>query len=104
MRHSLLCAIISSICVLCSSYDAVARTNGYFQSAQKDSVHSRIILKARIIVRDLADGNKIDSALVTAGVKNEYTNNSGYVEFDSLPAGGMVIARKAGYLVQQKNT
>jgi len=102
MRHSLLCSIICTICVLCSSYDAVARTNGYFQSAQKDSVPARVILKARIIVRDLADGNKIDSALVTAGVKKGYTNNSGYVEFDSLPAGVMVSASKAGYLAQSK--
>ena len=38
MRQSLFCSIICSICVLCSSYDVVATTNGYFQAPQKDSV------------------------------------------------------------------
>jgi hypothetical protein len=83
MRQSLFCSIIYSFCLLCSSY-AFAGSNRYYQGPQKDSVPSRIISSASITVRDLADGNTIDSVLVTVGVKKGYTDINGFVQFDSV--------------------
>jgi len=101
MRHSLLCSIIC-ICVLCSSFVGEAATNGYFQKTQKDSIPSRFILKTRVTIRDLSDGNTMDSVLVTIGSKKGYTNNSGYVEFDSILKESIVTASTNGYLVSSK--
>ena len=101
MRHSLLCSIIC-ICVLCSSLVSEAATNGYFQKTQKDSIPSRVILKTRITIKDLSDGNAMDSVLVTIGSKKGYTNNSGYVEFDSILKESIVTASSNGYLVSSK--
>src|SRR5215203_113652 len=101
MRHSLLGSIIC-ICVLCTSFVAVAGTNGYFQKTQKDSIPSRLILKTRVTIKDLSDGYTMDSVLVTVGSKKGYTNKSGYVEFDSILKESLITANKNGYLVSSK--
>ena len=99
MRHSLLCSIIYGISLLGSSYDVFAETNEYFQSVQKDSVPSRFIPRIAIIVRDLEDGNTMDSVMVTVGVKKGYTNTNGFVQFDSVIKESIISASKNGYLV-----
>jgi hypothetical protein len=86
MRQSLFYSIIYSICLFCSSSDVFAGINGYYQGPQKDSVPSRIIPKVAITVKDLADGNTMDSVLVTIGAKKGYTNTNGFVQFDSVMA------------------
>ena len=101
MRHSLLGSIIC-ICVLCTSFVAVAGTNGYFQKTPEDSIPSRLILKTRITIKDLSDGYTMDSVLVTVGSKKGYTDKSGYVEFDSILKESLVTASKNGYLVSSK--
>ncbi|HET9277387.1 MAG TPA: TonB-dependent receptor plug domain-containing protein, partial [Flavitalea sp.] len=102
MRHSLLFSIICGISVLGSSYDVFAETGRYFQSPQKDSVPTRFIPKVVITVRDLADGNSIDSVMVTVGVKKGYTNTNGFVQFDSVIKESIVTASKNGYLVSSR--
>ena len=69
---------------------------------QKDSVPSRFISKVGITVRDLADGNTMDSVLVTVGVKKGYTDANGFVQFDSVVKESIVTVSKNGYLVSSK--
>jgi TonB-linked SusC/RagA family outer membrane protein len=88
--------------VLWSSYDVVATTNGYFQAPQKDSVPPRILPKVAITVRDLADGNTMDSVMVTIGRKTGYTNSNGFVQFDSVIKETVVTASTNGYLVSSR--
>src|SRR5436190_11669230 len=102
MRQSLFCSIIYSICLFCSSSDVFAGSNGYYQAQQKDSIPSRIISRAAITVRDLADGNTMDSVLVTVGVKKGYTDVNGFVQFDSVYKEAIVTVSKNGYLVSSK--
>src|SRR5215203_2756172 len=102
MRHSLLCSIICSLCVLCSCFDVVATTNKYFQTGPKDSVPSRVLPKVAITIRDLSDGNTIDSVMVTVGRKKGYTDTNGFVQFDSVIKESIVTASKNGYLVSSR--
>lgn len=102
MRHSLLCSIICGICVLGSSYDVVATTNRYFQTGSKDTVPARMLAKVAITLRDLSDGNALDSVMVTVGRKKGYTDTNGFVQFDSVIKESIVTASKNGYLVSSR--
>jgi hypothetical protein len=79
-----------------------AENGGHYQQAPKDSIPKKIIGKVKITVKDLMDGSAVDSVYVTAGIKRGYTDSKGVVELDSVPAGTMVNASKAGYLAQSK--
>jgi TonB-linked SusC/RagA family outer membrane protein len=101
MRHLLLCTI-GSILIWCVGMNASAQSTSNFQKSKKDSVPSRILQKVAVTIKDLADGYTLDSVLVTAGVKKGYTDNKGFVEFDSVYKETLVTASKNGYLLSSK--
>ena len=88
--------------ITCITSRVMAKENGYYQQAPKDSLPKKIIEKVRIQVKDLMDGSGIDSVYISAGLKRGYTNSKGMVELDSIPAETFVVISKAGYLAQSR--
>src|SRR5215204_3674358 len=102
MKYLLLCLAATSAFSLCLTSNAFAGNTFFFQSAGKDTVPARLIDRVNVTVKDLMDGEGLDSVYVTVGAKRGYTNGSGSVSFDSVRAGAVITASKNGYLVQSK--
>lgn len=100
-RFALYCAATVALIVWLSN-TAVAEQNGFFQQNPKDSVPQKVIRQVRVTVKDLMDGVGLDSVFVTAGSIKEYTSIDGFVQFENVQPETMIIASKAGYLVQAK--
>ena len=100
MKHLLIC--LTGVCSFCFSTAAFAGENHFFQQPSKDSLAPRLIEKASITVKDLMDGEGLDSVYVVVGNKKGYTDSKGFISFDSVSTGSMVFASKNGYLVQSK--
>ena len=99
---NILLPVTAVLFILCFSYDASAEISGFYQQTPKDTIPKISLEKVKITVKDLLDGSVLDSVFVTIGSKKGYTNNNGVVEFDSVPAGSLVIVTKSGYLAQSK--
>lgn len=82
--------------------EVLAGESGYYQQKPNDSIPKKIIGKVKITVKDLMEGNTLDSVYVSAGSKNGYTDSRGIVEFVKVPADVPVVASKAGYIAQSK--
>lgn len=102
MKHLLIC--LTGVCSFCFSTAAFAGENHFFQQPSKDSLAPRLIEKASITVKDLMDGEGLDSVYVVVGNKKGYTDSKGFISFDSVSTGSMVFASKNGYLVQSKKS
>ena len=74
--------------------------NHYYQEPGKDSTPTKIIEKLTVVVKDLMDRDKLDSVYVIVGNKKGYTDNEGYISFDSVAAGAIIYASKTGYVDQ----
>ena len=101
MKHLLL-PLTAVLFIFCFSFNASAGKGDFYQQTLTDSLPKKSIAKVRVSVKDLLDGSALDSAFVTIGRMKGYTNNKGVVEFDSIPAGSLIIVTKAGYLAQSK--
>src|SRR4051812_27565559 len=99
MKHLLLCSI-SSIFLIFGSFNTAFGKPG--KDLGKDSIPSNILAKARITVKDLADGKALDSVLITVGSRNVYTDANGYIELDSVVKESLFTASKNGYLLSSK--
>ena len=103
MKHSLLFIAITGCCILFSPRGFAGEFH-FFQQPQKDSTPAKNFQRVRVAVRDLMDGQPLDSVYVTVGLKNGYTDKNGVVEFDSIHTALNVTASKPGYLAQSLST
>ena len=101
MKHTLYFIAIAGCCIFFFPTSVLAGKN-HFQQSQKDSIPIKTIQKVRVVVKDLMDGEALDSVLINVGSKKGYTDKNGVVEFDSIRAEMMMFASKAGYLAQSR--
>src|SRR5215218_70230 len=102
MKYIILCVAVTGVFSLFILEGASAGNNHFFQQPGKDSVPVWILEKVNVTVKDLMNGERLDSVYVQAGSKKEYTNSNGAVSFDSMPAGTIMVASKNGYFAQSK--
>jgi len=102
MRYSTLCFILTGALILCLCHNGFAKGTGFYQQKPADSIPNKMIGQVKVTVKDLMDGTGLDSVYVLAGSRKGYTDNKGNIVFDSVRAGQMIVASKAGYFAQSK--
>src|SRR5215203_722746 len=102
MKYIILCVAVTGVFSLFILEGASAGNNHFFQQPGKDSVPVLILEKVNVTVKDLMNGERLDSVYVQAGSKKEYTNSNGAVSFDSIPVGTIIVASKNGYFAESK--
>ena len=99
MKHLFVC-LATGVYSICFSTAAFAGENHFFQQPARDTFPAVKIEKLTVTVKDLMDGEGLDSVYVTVGNKKGYTDGKGIISLDSIPPGSMVYASKNGYLAQ----
>jgi TonB-linked SusC/RagA family outer membrane protein len=102
MKYLLVCLATTSIFSLCLSQPTFAGKNYFDQQPATDSIPAKRIDKVNIVVKDLMDGESLDSVYVIVGGKRGYTDANGFLSFDSVAAGATVYVSKSGYVEQSK--
>ena len=102
MKRTLYFIAIAGCCIFSLPLSGFAGEHHFFQQNQRDTIPVKTIQKVRVTVKDLMDGEPLDSVFITVGTKRGYTDKNGVIELDSIRAESMVNATKAGYLAQSK--
>ena len=65
------------VLILISSHNTLAANSWFAQQPSVDSVPKKLILKLRVTVKDIMEGNNLDSVYINVGLKRGYTNKEG---------------------------
>ena len=75
MKRSVLLLSGVLVLMLITSHNSLAANSWFDQQPRVDTVPKKLILKVRVTVRELMEGNSLDSVYVSVGMKRGYTNN-----------------------------